>query len=207
MFCMQFEFSDYSISNTTTTLAIPTFNSIFPVTSFNSWIVVQQRIDGTTSFARYWVDYRNGFGEYNGNFWFGLEKMHQLTTNGPYSLRFEFQLPDDTWQSAEYDTVVIDDETSAYTIHVTGFSGDTNIDVMNAPEATRVHNGMKFTTRDRDNDLIGFNCASANFINCGWWYNACAIISLNTDYSSAGTFYMAGAFLQAIRSSIYLDAE
>ena len=43
------------------------------------------------------------------------------------------------------------------------------------------HNGMMFTTRDRDNDLYGSNCAS-NVCRGGWWYNNCADINLNGNY-------------------------
>ena len=43
------------------------------------------------------------------------------------------------------------------------------------------HNGMMFTTRDRDNDLSGINCASDSRRG-GWWYNACAHINLNGNY-------------------------
>ena len=49
------------------------------------------------------------------------------------------------------------------------------------------HNGMMFTTRDRDNDMIGgINCASDRHRG-GWWYNSCAYISLNGHYEGDGT--------------------
>ena len=42
-------------------------------------------------------------------------------------------------------------------------------------------NGMKFTTRDQDNDLWSVN-------NCGqfggWWYNSCSHIQLNREYEN-----------------------
>ena len=43
-------------------------------------------------------------------------------------------------------------------------------------------NGMMFTTRDRDNDILsGINCAS-DWLRGGWWYNSCTNINLNGDY-------------------------
>ena len=46
-------------------------------------------------------------------------------------------------------------------------------------------NGMKFTTKDRDNDLYSKNCAlKGNGKNSnGWWFNQCAHIQLNKQYS------------------------
>ena len=41
---------------------------------------------------------------------------------------------------------------------------------------------MKFTTRDRDNDLVSGNCAPNNG---GWWYNSCSgHMELNDDTGS-----------------------
>ena len=50
---------------------------------------------------------------------------------------------------------------------------------------------MKFTTKDQDNDNHGNNCAldgngkSSN----GWWFNYCACIQLNKQYSEIHKIY------------------
>ena len=51
---------------------------------------------------------------------------------------------------------------------------------------------MKFTTKDRDNDRYsGGNCAvSGNGKNSnGWWFNSCAFIQLNKQYSQVHKIY------------------
>lgn len=44
------------------------------------------------------------------------------------------------------------------------------------------HNGMMFTTKDKDNDIFTQNCAQV-YIGA-WWYKACRICNLNGRYSS-----------------------
>ena len=44
-----------------------------------------------------------------------------------------------------------------------------------------VHNGMQFSTIDRDNDKAGYSCAT--WYEAGWWYNNCMSSNLNGPYS------------------------
>ena len=47
-------------------------------------------------------------------------------------------------------------------------------------------NGMKFTSRDRDNDnYSSTNCAK---IHGGWWYNTCFRAALNGPYRKTDNF-------------------
>ena len=43
------------------------------------WTVFQERVDGSVSFERNWTDYKEGFGSLAGNFWYGNERIHNMT--------------------------------------------------------------------------------------------------------------------------------
>ena len=63
-----------------------------PLSSGNNWIVLLQRFGGSLDCNQNWSAYRNGFGDAEqGEFWFGIEKVHLLTnrTGLTYRLRVE----------------------------------------------------------------------------------------------------------------------
>ena len=136
-------------------------------------ILVQQNVDRSNFFDRTWSEYKAGFGNTIGNYWLGNEQLHTLTQDNKYKLRFELQSTSGLWYWAEYDTFTVGDESTQYTLTVAGFNGSVSYDAMNR------HNGMKFTTQDRDNDMwSGGNCAS-QWIGGGFWYNSCNYCDVN----------------------------
>ncbi|XP_077972598.1 uncharacterized protein LOC120339296 [Styela clava] len=58
-------------------------------TDGGKWTVFQRRVDGTESFHRVWEEYDDGFGNKTGEFWLGLETIHQLTEDGTYEPRID----------------------------------------------------------------------------------------------------------------------
>ncbi|XP_005101289.3 tenascin-R [Aplysia californica] len=140
------------------------------VTDQGGWIVIQRRASADVNFFRGWTDYKNGFGDLSGNFWLGLEKVHQLTSQERYELRFDLKFQGKNY-FASYDNFSLSGETENYKIHLSGFSG-------NASDSMAYHNGMAFSTKDRDNDnSSGGSCA--NSYNGAWWYNGCHNVNLN----------------------------
>ena len=75
----------------------------------------------------------------------------------------------------------IGNATTNYTIHFSGFSQSS--DRVRRSAFPSYQNGMMFTTRDRDNDMISrMNCAS-DLLRGGWWYSMyCTPINLNGNY-------------------------
>jgi len=137
-------------------------------------LLIQQNVDGSTDFFnRSWAEFKVGFNNSVGNYWLGNELLSQLTLSGLYKLRFDLQSRSNTSNSyhAEYSSFIVLAESSNYTLLVSGYSG-------NAGDAFGYHNGMMFTTYDRDNDLHPGNCATID--GGGFWYKICFRCGVNT---------------------------
>ncbi|XP_069138636.1 ficolin-3-like [Argopecten irradians] len=133
--------------------------------------VIQKRTTGDVDFYRNWSDYKNGFGDLQGEFWIGNDNLHLLTTT-PRILRVELEAWEGDTGYAQYYTFQVADESQNYRLLVQGFSGNLSYDALSH------HSGATFTTYDRDND-------QNNHDNCGshchgaWWYIDCYQSNLN----------------------------
>ena len=74
----------------------------------------QKRLDGSVDFYRGWDDYEQGFGNLNGEFWLGLDKIHRLTKGRRGKLRVDLEDLDYQTAYAEYDSFGDGDEQSKY---------------------------------------------------------------------------------------------
>lgn len=130
------------------------------------WTVVQRRVDNSVDFNRNWDEYKNGFGDLNGNLFIGLEKLHRMTNSQPHELYIDLQNFKGEFRYAHYKNFSIGGEDEEYALKVLlDYSGD-------AGDALQLNRNMKFSTFDRDNDESFDNCAAVR--KGGWWYNQCA---------------------------------
>ena len=60
-------------------------------TAGGGWTVFQKRLNGSVDFYRAWSDYKVGFGDLNGEFWLGLDKIYPLTSNDNSTLRVDLE--------------------------------------------------------------------------------------------------------------------
>ena len=60
--------------------------------------------DPRENFTRSWEDYRQGFRDLEREFWWGNDKLSQLTTERPMVLRVELEAHDGQRASADYST-------------------------------------------------------------------------------------------------------
>ncbi|VDI32736.1 Hypothetical predicted protein, partial [Mytilus galloprovincialis] len=142
-------------------------------TDGGGWTVMFKRYGGSVSFKRTWKECENGFGNINGDFWFGNKYTNMLTSTGKYELRVDMVDTNNNKKYAVYKTFIIGDAASKYKLTVGDYSG-------NAGDRLKNHDGMKFTTVDQDNDTYKTNCAVVH--GGSWWYYACYSCDLNTTY-------------------------
>uniref|UniRef100_A0AAG5DC56 Fibrinogen C-terminal domain-containing protein n=1 Tax=Anopheles atroparvus TaxID=41427 RepID=A0AAG5DC56_ANOAO len=138
------------------------------------WTVIQHRFDGSVDFYRNWQEYKEGFGNLEGEFWLGLDRIHQLTASQPHELVVLLEDYDGNKTYAKYDQFEIGSEQQKYAITKIGTYSGTAGDSMGELS------GMKFSTLDSDNDTWGDSCA-VTYIGA-WWYGACHKSNLNGKY-------------------------
>ena len=143
-------------------------------TDGGGWLVIQRRLlNGNTNFTRNWKDYEDGFGDLEGEFWYGLRNIHCLTSRWEMVLRIDMETTDGVAFNWTYQTVQVGGPRTNYTLTLGAGHGTKNY--MFDPMGH--HNGNQFSMYDVDNDKWPNNCAVA--FKGGWWYNRCHNVNLN----------------------------
>ena len=151
-------------------------------TDGGGWTVFQRRQDGSVDFYRNWVEYEEGFGNLNGEFWLGLSKIHHLTPDGTNTLRVDLGDFENNTAYAQYSTFSIGDCITEYTLNVGGYSGTAGDNL----EYGHPLIGMKFSTKDNDNDNHERGGSCAIDYKGAWWFNNCMQTHLNAPYHPNG---------------------
>ncbi|XP_071785230.1 ficolin-1-like isoform X2 [Asterias amurensis] len=142
-------------------------------TDGGGWTVFQRRQDGSVDFYLDFANYSRGFGNLEGEFWLGNDNLHRLTAQGEYELRVDLTGFDDDTGFALFESFSIADVSDNYRLLLGSYSGT-------AGNMLVYHNNRAFTTKDRDNDAWGVNCAER--VHGAWWYRACYASNLNGRY-------------------------
>uniref|UniRef100_A0A8C6U4F7 Microfibril associated protein 4 n=1 Tax=Neogobius melanostomus TaxID=47308 RepID=A0A8C6U4F7_9GOBI len=127
------------------------------------WTVILRRSDGSENFYRPWDQYVAGFGDIKAEYWLGKEKLYLQTTK--QKLRVELEDFEGSKTSVIYSSFSVGGDCEGYRLTVSGFING------GAGDSLGVHNGMKFSTFDRDQDTWVGNCAKSHM--GGFWYHSC----------------------------------
>ncbi|CAC5408514.1 Fibrinogen-like protein A [Mytilus coruscus] len=158
------------------------------------WTVIQRRIDGSENFRRTWVEYENGFGDLQKEFWLGNKYLNLLTSRGSYKLRVELVDTNGNMYYAEYHTFAVGDAASRYILTVNGYSetaGKSSHFLVN--DCHKITNPMMKTYQENhDNDDGDDDYADiVDTLNVHFSYVAEKLIGNNTsdmDFSKLQTF-------------------
>ncbi|KAM9818454.1 fibrinogen gamma chain [Syngnathus typhle] len=162
--------------------------------------VIQRRRDGSVNFHKDWIQYKEGFGylspDDSTEFWLGNEKIHLLSVSSsiPMVLRIELVDWDGNKKHADYAMFRVGPEIDMYRLtygyYFGGDAGDAfnGFDFGDDPSDMTYtsHNGMQFSTFDKDNDKYEGNCAQQD--GSGWWMNRCHAAHLNGKYYQGGRY-------------------
>ena len=143
-------------------------------TTDGGWMVIQRnKKDGVKTFDKKWKDYEEGFGDLSGDkLWYGLKALNCFTKAGQWELRIDFQFDNKTWSHLHYKQFKVGSSSAEYPLTIGGCTGITT-----DPFVTHPLNGMRFSTKDNDNDQDSGDCAASHYD--GWWHNNCYHIDLN----------------------------
>ncbi|KAK7099359.1 uncharacterized protein [Littorina saxatilis] len=146
-------------------------------TDGGGWTVFQRRQDQSVDFYKGWEAYRSGFGDLQGNFWLGLDKLHNMTSSGDFLLRIDLQKFDGTNGSGIYTGFHIAGVDQNFRLNFDSFAGG------NAGDSLSYHNKQQFSTHDADHDTYSGNCARE--YHGAWWYKICYHSHLNGRYKDS----------------------
>ena len=159
----------------------------------SGWLVIMRRDNTIASsqyvdFSRDWVDYVNGFGELNTEFWYGLRNMHCLTSREEVDLRINFKKTDGTEETYLYHTFRVGGAHTNYTLTI----GDVDLPP-GGSDWMDYHNGAAFSTRDADHDTHSGDCVAIYGAGGGWWYKSCRRSTLTAPHSRSHKIYWNGS--------------
>ena len=170
-----YELNNFCHPGDTDTLSVPNNLARCDMnTDGGGWLVIQRRLlNGNTNFKHNWQEYEDGFGDLEGEFWYGLRNIHCLTSRWEMVLRIDMETTDGVAFNWTYETVQVGGPHTNYTLTLGAGHGTKNYMF----DAVRYHNGNQFSMYDVDNDKSSSNCAVGN--KGGWWYNRCHEAKLN----------------------------
>jgi len=134
-------------------------------------------------FDKTFAEYQKGFSA-NGESWLGLDNLHRLTSQQDYKLKITMTDFDGKKYVAIYDQFKVGPAADGYRLTVGGFNDAlSTLGDSITPRGWNL-NGMKFTTKDRDQDRkTNGNCAQK--FTGGWWYYRCGYVHLTGMHTPA----------------------
>ncbi|XP_050785629.1 fibrinogen-like protein 1-like protein [Gopherus flavomarginatus] len=141
------------------------------------WTVLQwNQHDTQITWAESWSTYKYGFGNVQDDYWLGTEYIYRIAKQKVYQVRFVIHDSSGIMKYADYNVFSLEDESNGYRLRLGSYTG-TARDAMAPNNPNSMHDNMKFSTKDLDQDTYSGNCASS--YGGGWGHSACYSVELN----------------------------
>ena len=146
----------------------------------------QRRRHAQLDFNRNWTDYEEGFGDPQYEHWLGLKKINCLTFSVcAAEMRIDMIDYKGIHKYAIYSSIAVHNTANKYRLDLEVYSGTAGDGMREACGSSINHDGMPFSTHDRDNENDPGNCAQ--LYSAGWWYTrVCWCSNLNRPYNNNG---------------------
>ncbi|XP_075465883.1 fibrinogen-like protein 1-like protein [Ascaphus truei] len=144
----------------------------------NGWTVIQRNsFDTEITWSESWTTYKYGFGNMESDHWLGNKYIHLLTTQKWNKVRIVLEDAQNRTRHAEYDSFLLNDEDEKYRARLGTYQGNAG-DSLSSSTLKNIHDNMRFSTHDNDNDR-SHNAKCADDFGGGWWYDSCYDAQLN----------------------------
>ncbi|XP_068103534.1 fibrinogen-like protein 1-like protein [Hyperolius riggenbachi] len=144
------------------------------------WTVIQRNsYNSEITWSETWTAYEFGFGNIEQDHYLGNKYIHLLTNQKWNQVRFLLVDAKNTTKHSDYDSFFLNNATDQYRMRLGTYKGDAG-DSMASADLKNLHDNMRFSTFDKDNDRqYNNNCADKN--GGGWWYDSCYDAQLNKN--------------------------
>ncbi|XP_073249852.1 angiopoietin-related protein 6-like [Porites lutea] len=130
-----------------------------------------------------WVEYENGFGKPDSEFWLGNKVIHELSKR-QVEVQIVLKSRSNLTGPAKYSCFKVHGRNDKYRLEISGYVGDIG-------DCASSSSGQDFSTVDFDNDATpNRDCADED--NAGWWYSDCGCGNLNRQSRPKWYFWKAG---------------
>ena len=128
-------------------------------TNGGGWTVIQRRVSDKVDFYRSWKDYVEGFGDWDGNFWIGLNTIRGLTAEQNTLLRIELTSRLKEKGIAEYSDFRVEAPDKQFRLFFSEYLSDSST----AGDSLAPHRGQPFSANNE-------TAQHSESLHGAWWY-------------------------------------
>lgn len=125
------------------------------------------------NFNRTWKEYKEGFGDLQGEFWLGNEVVHALTSQTPHQLYVLLEDWNGITAEGMWNKFQVGSEAEDYRLSVEGYQATSTT----GDSFSTHHHHRAFSTHDTDNDTDDHEHCAKRY-GGGWWYFQCHVSHL-----------------------------